>query len=96
MNGVYIIGQPSSLEISRADVAGWGGDLITLYAEWRRYIEEYPDGRQFVLAKMGRTNVTSTFGLGDAVEDAEGYNIAMSLRANPSLNISTALKNNLR
>jgi hypothetical protein len=45
---------------------------------------------------MGRTNVTSTFGLGDAVEDAEGYNIAMSLRANPSLNISTALKNNLR
>ncbi|KFY66180.1 hypothetical protein V496_02146 [Pseudogymnoascus sp. VKM F-4515 (FW-2607)] len=96
MNGVYLIGQPSSLEISRADVAGWGGDLIQLYGEWRRDIEEYPDGRQYVLLKMGHVNSLSRFKMRDAVADADGYNIAMSLRADLSLNITTAMENHLR
>ncbi|WP_223772468.1 hypothetical protein [Streptomyces sp. 135] len=66
--------------ISLGDVAGWGGDLMTLYGEWRRDHDSYASGATYVNEKMGKIGVASTFGFTDLVEDADGYLIAEALR----------------
>ncbi|GGP51225.1 glycoside hydrolase domain-containing protein [Streptomyces melanogenes] len=60
-------------EVGAGDVGGWGGDLMTLYGEWRRDIKAYPSGYDYVQAKCARLGVISTFGFNDLIEDADGY-----------------------
>jgi peptidoglycan hydrolase-like protein with peptidoglycan-binding domain len=63
------------------DIAGWGGDLITLYADWRDASDVYPDGREFVNENMASLDVQTTFGYSDFIEDADGYLIAQACLA---------------
>lgn len=95
MNGVFLEGQASGTDTNRADVAGWGGDWMTFYGEWRRDSENEPAGGQYARDHMANTIDDSTFKLRDLVEDADCYNIGMRLRANPALNIADEIEQNL-
>ena len=77
-NGHYVKPQNESdiREVGAGDISGWGGDLITLYAEWQRDIKAYPSGHAYCDAKFAKLGVTSTFGFNDLIEDADGYLIA--------------------
>ncbi|MEV5880764.1 glycoside hydrolase domain-containing protein [Streptomyces sp. NPDC052101] len=77
-NGHYVKPQSNSniRTVGAGDVAGWGGDLMTLYGEWQRDIKSYPSGGAYVHAKFAKIGVQSTFPLDDLIEDADGYLIA--------------------
>ncbi|MER6949565.1 glycoside hydrolase domain-containing protein [Nonomuraea sp. NPDC000554] len=79
-NGVYVAPPPSGLGVSRGDVTGWGGDLMTFYGEWRRNSESYSSGHTYCLEKLSRLDGPGSFKLRDLIEDADGYNITMKVR----------------
>lgn len=64
-----------------ADMAGWGGDLLTFYIEWRKNRDAYPTGLAFCQDRLGRTDVDSTFGYGDFIEDADAFNLSRRLQS---------------
>ncbi|WP_433307735.1 glycoside hydrolase domain-containing protein [Actinoplanes sp. CA-030573] len=80
-NGVYVVGKPATVTSGKGDVAGWGGDLMTFYGEWRRDSDSYSSGYTYCQEKLAKVNANTTFELRDLTEDADGYNIAMRLRS---------------
>ncbi|KAL8718787.1 MAG: hypothetical protein Q9225_004119 [Loekoesia sp. 1 TL-2023] len=95
MNGVFLKGQASGTDNNRADVAGWGGDWMTFYGEWRRDHDKQPSGGQYARDHMANAVDDTTFKLRDLIEDADCYNIGMRLRANPNLSIAEEFAQNL-
>lgn len=83
-NGQFVKPNPSG-NISLGDVAGWGGDLMTLYGEWRRDHDSYASGATYINEKMGKIDVASTFAFTDLVVDADGYLIAQAVRGGKSI-----------
>lgn len=79
-NGVLVKGKPSATATNRGDVAGWGGDLITFYAEWRRDSRKQPSGYEYCRNRLARIKEKSTFMLDDMIEDADAFNVAMKVR----------------
>ncbi|MDH6137698.1 peptidoglycan hydrolase-like protein with peptidoglycan-binding domain [Kitasatospora sp. MAA4] len=89
-NGHYVKPQSSDLRTTGAgDVGGWGGDLITLYGEWRRDSDSYSSGYTYCMDKFAKIGVSSTFSYDDLLEDADGYLIAERCR---STDIATAVR----
>ncbi|WP_216212399.1 glycoside hydrolase domain-containing protein [Amycolatopsis aidingensis] len=85
-NGHYVEPPPSnSKSVNRGDVAGWGGDLMTLYGEWRRDSDSYPSGYTYCMDKMAKIGVKSSFGFPDLIEDADGYLISQKIRAGTNI-----------
>lgn len=58
------------------DVAGWGGDIMTFWADWRNSEEEYASPLAFCRAKLAIPGTVSSFGFTDMVEDVDGYLLA--------------------
>ncbi len=80
-NGHFVAWMPSNPKsVNEGDVAGWGGDLLTLYVDWRRASDQYPDGRNFVQLKMAKVGVASSFGFNDLIEDADAWLLAKAVR----------------
>ncbi|MFD7704999.1 glycoside hydrolase domain-containing protein [Streptomyces caelestis] len=75
---------------NQGDVAGWAGDLMTFYGEWRRDSDSYASGHTYCTERLGKTGVTSTFGFSDLVEDADGFLLAERMRS--GVPITTALR----
>lgn len=75
----------STAEASLADSAGWGGDLVTFYVEWRNNRDAYPTGLAFCQDRLARTDVDSTFGYGDFIEDADAFNLSRRLASGQRL-----------
>jgi hypothetical protein len=71
--------------VCRGDVAGWGGDWLTFYGEWRRDIGAYPSAAAYCRQKLAQADTVGTFTRRDLVEDADGYAIAHQLRAGNSI-----------
>jgi len=67
------------------DVAGWAGDLMTFYVDWRTSEEQYASGRQFCQERLGVPGVNSSFGFNDLIEDADGYLIARAVRSGKTI-----------
>lgn len=89
-NGHFQHPQPADAQrVNHGDIAGWGGDLITFYAEWRRDRDSYASGYQYCVERLAKTGISSSFGYADLLEDADGYLIAK--RVNAGLNIATAV-----
>ncbi|WP_351226852.1 glycoside hydrolase domain-containing protein [Streptomyces sp. NPDC002133] len=81
-NGHLVTPQPSNPKsVNGGDVAGWGGDLLTFYVDWRNSKEQYPSGHTFCLERLAKIGVTSSFGFADLVEDADGYLLARAVNA---------------
>ncbi|CAM5615679.1 hypothetical protein SBADM41S_04662 [Streptomyces badius] len=80
--GDFVSWMPSNRRAgsNEGDVAGWGGDLLTLYVDWRRAKDEFPDGRGFVQLKMAKVGVASSFGYNDLIEDADAWLLAQAVR----------------
>lgn len=90
MNGVYLEGPTTAPGYNRGDVAGWLGDLFTFYGEWRT--DNVADGFEYCVDNLAQPGDSSTFKLLDMIEDADGWNIAMELRGDPSLSIADAIE----
>lgn len=84
--GIYKYGNPEGDGTNRGDVAAWGGDWITFYGNWRSEHREFPSGRDYCGQKLMKTDVESTFEFSDLMADADGYNVAMRLRAGEPIN----------
>ncbi|WP_406224201.1 glycoside hydrolase domain-containing protein [Streptomyces canus] len=77
-----IVTYPS--DTSRAnfgDTVGWGGDLLTFYMEWRRNKDKYASGLAFCQDRLARSDIDSTFGYADFIEDTDAYNLGILIRA---------------
>ncbi|WP_413801135.1 glycoside hydrolase domain-containing protein [Streptomyces iranensis] len=83
--GHYKMQQPSGNLTNRGDVAGWAGDLSTFYGEWRRDADDYADGRSYCAARLAKSDVNSSFGYADLMEDADGYLIANAIRSGKNI-----------
>ncbi|MGW5650971.1 glycoside hydrolase domain-containing protein [Streptomyces humi] len=80
-NAHFVKEQPADIiNAGAGDVGGWGGDLMTLYGEWRRDSDSYPSGAAYVADKFAKIGVDSTFAYKDLLEDTDGYLIAERVR----------------
>lgn len=83
MNAVFRFPPLSYPYVNRGDFGGWGGDLITLYAEWQR--ANKPSARAWAKGRI-LGNVGS-FKLLDAIEDVDAFNIGLILSNLPARDI---------
>jgi len=85
-NGHFLTPQDDNPRTANGgDVAGWAGDLMTFYTDWRQSQEQYASGRAFAEAKLAKPGVESSFGFSDLLEDADGYLIARAVRAGKTI-----------
>ncbi|MGE7388373.1 hypothetical protein ACQKM2_23185 [Streptomyces sp. NPDC004126] len=78
-NGVELHGLTSGNDVNPGDLAGWGGDLVTFYAEWRRDSDRWSSGHTYCTDRLAKINVTTTFGFNDLIEDVDGYDIGRAI-----------------
>jgi peptidoglycan hydrolase-like protein with peptidoglycan-binding domain len=71
---------------NRGDVAGWAGDLMTFYGEWRRDSDSFANGYTYCTERLGKIGVVSSFGFSDLVEDADGFLLAERMRSGVPIN----------
>ncbi|MEU3983940.1 glycoside hydrolase domain-containing protein [Streptomyces sp. NPDC026672] len=76
---------------NEGDVAGWAGDLMTFYGEWRRDSDSYASGHTYCTERLGKPEVTSSFGFGDLLEDVDGFLLAQRMRVD-KVPINTAIR----
>lgn len=84
-NGVLVKGKPSGTATNEGDVAGWGGDLITFYADWRRDHRSWPSGYDYCQERLAKADKKSSFMLDDMIEDADAFNVALKIRGGSSI-----------
>lgn len=90
-NGHLIYPQPENpRSVNAGDIAGWGGDLLTFYADWRNAAASYSSGYTFCMDKLAKPGVTTSFGFTDLIEDADGYLIARKVLA--GTDVATAVR----
>ncbi|MDX3534204.1 DUF1906 domain-containing protein [Streptomyces sp. MB09-01] len=87
--GYFLKGNAGVGKANRAELASWGGDLLTFYGEWSRSDNASP--LDFCRRTLARPDVASTFSLSDLIEDIDGFTIAMKLKAGGT-NIVTELR----
>ncbi|WP_030419380.1 glycoside hydrolase domain-containing protein [Streptomyces sp. NRRL F-5065] len=75
---------------NRGDVAGWAGDLMTFYGEWRRDSDSYASGYTYCTERLGKVGTLSSFSFDDLIEDADGFLLAEKMRS--GVPITTALR----
>ncbi|MFI9742431.1 glycoside hydrolase domain-containing protein [Streptomyces sp. NPDC052494] len=63
-------------EATNGDIAGWGGDIMTFWANWRNSEGQYPSPLSFCQAKLAVPGTVSSFGYTDMIEDVDGYLLA--------------------
>ncbi|MGK5627148.1 glycoside hydrolase domain-containing protein [Streptomyces sp. URMC 123] len=90
-NGIDLHGQASGRDVNPGDFAGWGGDLITFYVDWRRNVERWSSGYQYCMDNLAKPDVETSFGFNDMIEDIDGYNLGMAVRK--GANIVEEIKN---
>ncbi|WP_327400396.1 DUF1906 domain-containing protein [Streptomyces sp. NBC_01288] len=72
------------------DVAGWAGDVMTFYGNWRHDSDSVASGYTYCTDYMAKIGVSSSFSFEDLVEDVDGFHLAEKLRAGKA--ITTALR----
>ncbi|MFJ5832062.1 glycoside hydrolase domain-containing protein [Streptomyces sp. NPDC093089] len=76
-NGFLENSDPSEKkESTGGDIAGWGGDIMTFWADWRNSVNEYASPLTFTQAKLAVPGKVSSFGYTDMIEDVDGYLLA--------------------
>jgi peptidoglycan hydrolase-like protein with peptidoglycan-binding domain len=84
-DGALVVAPATGTASGRADVAGWGGDWMTFYGEWRRDSASYSSGLTYCQDKLAKLDGDGTFKLRDLIEDADAWNIAQRLNAGVQL-----------
>jgi peptidoglycan hydrolase-like protein with peptidoglycan-binding domain len=84
-DGGYDHGRTPRGAVCHGDVAGWGGDWMTFYGEWRRDVGAYPSAAAYCQQKLAQAGTAGTFTRRDLVEDADGYAIACHLRGGATI-----------
>lgn len=90
-NGHFLVPQSDNPKIpNTGDIIGWGGDLLTFYADWRNSVESYSSGYTYCMERLAKPDIVSSFAFDDLMEDADGYLIAR--RLNSGTDIVTAVR----
>lgn len=76
--------------VNSGDIGGWGGDLLTFYADWRSLADSYASGYTFCKERLMVPGIESSFKFEDITQDADGYLLAKKVRS--GANIATAIK----
>ncbi|WP_062428268.1 glycoside hydrolase domain-containing protein [Herbidospora daliensis] len=85
-NAVHVAPPPLPVVGENAsDVAGWGGDLMTFYGEWRRDSASHASGYAYCADRLAKLDGEGTFKLRDLVEDADAYNLAVRVRSGETI-----------
>ncbi|AUY52491.1 glycoside hydrolase domain-containing protein [Streptomyces sp. CB01881] len=79
-NGAFQWLLPGGNGINGGDMAGWGGDLCTFYAEWRRDHATYSSGYTYAMDRLAKIDVDTTFGFNDLIEDVDGFLIGSAVK----------------
>lgn len=69
--GLVVHGNATGDGVNAGDFAGWGGDLLTLYGEWRRENDSYSSGYVYCQERFAQTSELGSFKLSDLIEDAD-------------------------
>lgn len=85
LEGHLKIPKPADGMTNAGDVLGWGGDLFTFYADWRKQAERYASGYDFCQARFAIPGVETSFGYSDLLVDADGYLLAQNINAGTSV-----------
>jgi hypothetical protein len=93
LQAIYEYGRSADRHPNLADIAGWGGDLIIFYADWRRLGPSRPTGSNYCFDHLFAE--PSYFRLRDLIVDLDAYRLGMALKTQPQLDIATAIRNNL-
>lgn len=83
--GVYVHGRSEGRETNHGDIAGWGGDWMTFYGEWRRDSDLFRSGQEFADLMLMRDEVSSPFQLTDILDDADAHLLGTELRTGSGL-----------
>jgi peptidoglycan hydrolase-like protein with peptidoglycan-binding domain len=85
-NGVTFTGVPTDGGVNVADIVGWAGDLISTAGDYRNH-GGTTDPLVFGKKWIGTTDTTlgSTFGLDDLIQDVDGMNMGLTIRADGTL-----------
>ncbi|MFE4665144.1 glycoside hydrolase domain-containing protein [Streptomyces sp. NPDC056716] len=78
-SGYFLKGNTEVGKANRAELASWGGDLLTFYGEWSRSDNASP--LDFCRKTLCRPDVASTFALSDLIEDIDGFLVAERLKS---------------
>ncbi|MDX3066031.1 MULTISPECIES: glycoside hydrolase domain-containing protein [Streptomyces] len=85
-NGFLVNSDPDDKgDATGGDVAGWGGDIMTFWADWRNSEEEYASPLMFCRAKLAIPGTVSSFGYTDMIEDVDGYLLAKHVAGNGNI-----------
>jgi peptidoglycan hydrolase-like protein with peptidoglycan-binding domain len=84
-NATFVKGTGSPTGANRGDFGGWGGDLSTLYGQWQARESDYASGYAYVMDHLAVPDVSSSFSLGDLIEDVDGCQFGLALRNDPSV-----------
>ncbi|WP_394940075.1 glycoside hydrolase domain-containing protein [Psychromicrobium sp. YIM B11713] len=80
-NGHFLIPSPVDTNLmAEGDIAGWAGDLLTFYGDWRNESASYSSGYTYCMEKLGKPGIASSFDFDDLACDADGYLLAQRLR----------------
>ncbi|MER5433734.1 glycoside hydrolase domain-containing protein [Streptomyces sp. NPDC002588] len=81
-NGFLVASDPDDKgDATGGDVAGWGGDIMTFWADWRNSEEQYASPGAFCQAKLAVPGTVSSFSFTDMIEDVDGYLLAKHVAA---------------
>ena len=84
-SGLLIRGFGQGAAVTRGDFAGWGGDVATLFAEWRSNYSIYPSGMEFCRNRFAVPGVPGSFSLGDLLEDSGGFILASRIKSGKNI-----------
>jgi peptidoglycan hydrolase-like protein with peptidoglycan-binding domain len=77
-------GLDPAAEAHFGDLGGWGGDLITLFAEYWRVREQNADAYLWIQNNLGKIGIDNSFDNRNLLEDIDSFNLARLLQANGS------------
>ncbi|GAA3570300.1 hypothetical protein GCM10022235_44440 [Kribbella ginsengisoli] len=80
---VWVAGSPFD-KAQIGDLGGWGGDLITLFAQYWRVREQNADAYVWVSDNLGKIDLDNSFDNRNLLEDLDSLNLARLLAMNPS------------
>lgn len=92
----YALENATAGDANATDISSWGGDLMTFYAEWRRYSDGTASGYTFSRQNLFKLSApqSSSFGLEDLLADADAVEVARALNQG-SISVRDAIEQRL-
>jgi len=91
MQALFAHGMPVKPAPNRGDIAGWGGDLITILHDYLSDNRGYVNSEAYGAALIGSSMLHSSFSQDDLLADVDGFNLAFAMIDDPDLDLLTVI-----